>query len=122
MDKHILKEMTDMISYRGPDDEGFALISASKTLFAKGKDSCVTAVTGQLKQVQLASTLNKVDTIAANLAWVTGQMTSNDNSIGLLLNNRKLYDNLDNATTTIDSILVDVKKNPRKYIPPIKIF
>lgn len=82
----------------------------------------LTAVTGQLKQVQLASTLNKVDTIAANLAWVTGQMTSNDNSIGLLLNNRKLYDNLDNATTTIDSILVDVKKNPRKYIPPIKIF
>ena len=42
VDKHILKEMTDMISYRGPDDEGFALISASKTLFAKGKDSCVT--------------------------------------------------------------------------------
>lgn len=82
----------------------------------------LTAVTAQLKQVQLAATMNKVDTIATNLAWVTGQMTRNDNSLGLMLNSRKLYDNLDNATTTIDSILVDVKKNPKRYIPPIKIF
>ena len=42
VDKHILKEMTDMISYRGPNDEGFALISATRTLFAKGRDSCET--------------------------------------------------------------------------------
>ncbi len=42
VDKHILKEMTDVISYRGPDDEGFALFSEAEVLFAKGKDSCET--------------------------------------------------------------------------------
>lgn len=84
--------------------------------------SDLTVLTGQLKEIQLAATMARVDSIASNLSWVTGRMTRTDNSVGLLLNDRKIYDNLDNATTTIDSILIDVKKNPRRYIPPIKIF
>lgn len=84
--------------------------------------SDLTVLTGQLKEMQLAVTMARVDSIAANLSWVTGRLTRPDNSVGLLLNDRKIYDNLDNATTTIDSILIDVKKNPRRYIPPIKIF
>lgn len=82
----------------------------------------LTVLSGQLKEMQLATTMARVDSIASNLSWVTGQLTRPDNSVGLLLNDRKIYDNLDNATTTIDSILIDVKKNPRRYIPPIKIF
>ena len=84
--------------------------------------SDLTVLTGQLKEMQLAVTMARVDSIATNLSWVTGRLTRPDNSVGLLLNDRKIYDNLDNATTTIDSILIDVKKNPRRYIPPIKIF
>ncbi len=80
------------------------------------------SVSAQLKQMEIATTMSRVDSIARNMAWVTGQLTRPDNSVGLLLNDRKIYDNLDNATTTIDSILIDVKKNPRRYIPPIKIF
>ena len=84
--------------------------------------SDLTVLTGQLKEMQLAVTMARVDSIATNLSWVTGRLTRPDNSVGLLLNDRKIYDNLDNATTTIDSILIDVKKNPRRYIPPINIF
>ncbi|MCM1022354.1 MAG: MlaD family protein [Muribaculum sp.] len=82
----------------------------------------LTVLTSQFKQINIATTMLRVDSIASNLNWATGQLTTPNNSVGLLLNDRKIYDNLDNATTTIDSILIDVKKNPRRYIPPIKIF
>ena len=84
--------------------------------------SDLTVLTGQLKEMQLAVTMARVVSFAKNVSWVTGRLTRPENSVGLLLNDRKIYDNLDNATTTIDSILIDVKKNPRRYIPPIKIF
>lgn len=35
----ILAEMTDIIDYRGPDDEGYALFSKDGVVFAKGRDS-----------------------------------------------------------------------------------
>ncbi|MCM1185648.1 MAG: asparagine synthase (glutamine-hydrolyzing) [Lachnoclostridium sp.] len=43
VDKQILEEMTDIIAYRGPDDEGFALLTQNEVVFAKGKDSVETA-------------------------------------------------------------------------------
>lgn len=39
VDKHILETMTDMISYRGPDDAGFAFLTSDTVTFARGKDT-----------------------------------------------------------------------------------
>lgn len=39
VNKNILQNMTDMIAYRGPDDEGFAFFSEKDVKFAKGKDT-----------------------------------------------------------------------------------
>ena len=79
-------------------------------------------VSGELREAPIASTLRNVNDISANLSTVTARLTTPDNTIGKLLNDTKIYDNLESATTTIDSILIDVKNQPRRYILPIKIF
>ena len=79
-------------------------------------------VTAELRQAPIASTLQNLDTMTSNLADVTGRLTTPDNTVGKLLNDTRIYDNIEAATATIDSILIDVKKQPRRYIPPIKIF
>ena len=37
------------------------------------------------------------------------------------MNDRELYDNINSAVSSLDSLLIDVKKNPKRYIS-IKTF
>ena len=79
-------------------------------------------VSQELKQLPLKETMDNVNSITANVNEVTGQMTRTDNTLGLLLNDRGLYDRIDGISVNIDSILIDFKKNPKRYIPPVKVF
>lgn len=76
----------------------------------------------ELKQLPLRSTMDNVDRTMANIGAVTDKLNSTDNSVGLLLNDRSLYDHINGTAMGLDSIVWDLKKNPRRYIPPIKIF
>ena len=44
------------------------------------------------------------------------RLVSEDNSLGLLLNSRYLYDNLNNTVGSADSLLRDMKDRPGRYI------
>ncbi len=70
----------------------------------------------------IESTLQNVHDITADMKVLAGKLNSTDNSLGLLLNDRGLYDHLNGAAGGLDSLLFDVKKNPKRYIPPIKVF
>lgn len=76
----------------------------------------LTAVSGQLKEVPIETTLNNVHQAAQSLKTLMEKLNSNESSIGLLLNDKSLYDNLNNASASLDSLLRDVKKNPKRYI------
>ncbi len=84
--------------------------------------SDLAALTADLKELPLQSTMNNVESITSNLNVATTQLTRTDNSLGLLLNDRGLYDHLNGSVQALDTILWDIKKNPRRYIPNIKIF
>jgi phospholipid/cholesterol/gamma-HCH transport system substrate-binding protein len=43
-------------------------------------------------------------------------MTSTDNSLGLLLNDRGIYDGLNRTINSADSLLIDMKARPGRYI------
>lgn len=75
-----------------------------------------------LKNMPLDSTLSHLNNITANLDEATEQLNSTNSSLGLLLNDPGLYNNINNSAAHIDSILIDLKKQPKRYIPSIKIF
>lgn len=75
-----------------------------------------------LKQMPLDSTLTHLNNITANLDEATEKLNSSNSSLGLLLNDPGLYNNINNSAAHIDSILIDLKKQPKRYIPSIKIF
>ena len=66
--------------------------------------------------------LRNINNITANLDRATQQLNSTNSSLGLLLNDPELYNNLNNCAAHVDSILIDLKKKPKHYIPSIKIF
>lgn len=76
----------------------------------------LTAVSAQLKEMPLDATMNNLYETSASLKTLIAKIDSKDSSLGLLLNDTKLYNNLTGASASLDSLLIDVKKNPKRYI------
>lgn len=76
----------------------------------------LSAFTGQLKDAPLDKTLSELQQTVANLNGVVSKMNSKDGSIGLLLSDPKLYNNLTNAMSALDQLMSDLKAHPSRYI------
>lgn len=75
-----------------------------------------------LQNAPIDSTLQHINQISANLQLATAQLNSTNSTLGLLLHDPSLYDNLNGAAALVDSLLIDIRCNPKRYIPPIKVF
>ncbi len=73
-------------------------------------------VSNEISAVQWDSTLQNVESIVANLERVTNQVKSTDNSLGALLNDKELYQNLDSTVQSANALLIDLKENPKRYV------
>jgi len=73
-------------------------------------------VSTNLTKLDFANTLNKVNRTLDNIQQMTERLNSKDNSLGLLLNDRALYDNLNVTTQNASNLLLDLKEHPKRYI------
>lgn len=78
-------------------------------------DNMVT-ITDNLKTIDYAAAMNKVDATLANVKRLTDQLNSRDNTIGLLLNDPTLYNNLSATTANAASLLQDLQTHPKRYV------
>lgn len=69
-----------------------------------------------LRDMPLDSTMAQINATIANLNALSRQLNNPNSSLGMLLNDRQLYQNATEAVAALDSLLVDVKKNPKRYI------
>lgn len=82
----------------------------------KGITANFESVSGQLKDLDLAGTMRTVDATLANLKLTTDKLNSADNSLGLLLNDRQLYDNLNGTMENASLLLLDLREHPKRYV------
>lgn len=73
-------------------------------------------VSTNLSRIDFSSTMNKMDATLSNLKLITDKVNSGDGTVGLLLNDRSLYDNLNSTAGSANNLLVDLKANPRRYV------
>lgn len=78
-------------------------------------------ITGNLKELPLDTTLNRINATLANVQRLTATLNNENSSLGMLLNDKKLYQNATSTVASLDSLLQDVKKHPKKYVT-IKVF
>lgn len=78
-------------------------------------------VSGQFKQMDLSSTYKSIDATVKNIEGLSNKMNSKDGSLGLLLNDRQLYDSINTTISNASLLLKDVRENPSRYIN-IKVF
>ncbi len=82
----------------------------------KGLTTDLKQISGGLKKIDFEATFNSINHTIANLNLATDKMNSSEGTIGLLLNNKDLYINLSNTASSADKLLIDLQKNPKRYV------
>lgn len=73
-------------------------------------------ISENLKGIDYASTFQKVDSTLQSVHMLTTKLNSKDNSIGLLLNDDALYQNLNATSANAASLLKDLQEHPKRYV------
>lgn len=73
-------------------------------------------LSAQLKALPLQSTMDNVNATTANLSTFSAQLNDKNSTLGMLMNDPQLYNQLNRVTADIDSLIVDIKRNPKRYI------
>lgn len=76
----------------------------------------LTVVTGMIKEMPVDSVMNNLVTLSANLKNLSTEINNPNTTLGALTNDKELYNNLNNAAASLDSLLIDLKRNPKRYI------
>ena len=86
-----------------------------------GATGNITDFSTSLKQMPLDSTINALNATLANLQALSAQLNDKNSSLGKVISDRELYDNANHAIASLDSLLIDIKANPKRYIN-VKVF
>lgn len=88
------------------------------TLMAKanGVLDNTTTFTNNLAALDLASTKQQIDQTLNNVNEITTKLNSKDGTVGLLLNDPGLYNRLNSTVTHADSLMIDLKQHPKRYV------
>jgi len=69
-----------------------------------------------LAKAQIASTVNNANNMLAETAAIMARINRGEGSMGMLVHNDSLYNNLNSSAENLDKLLIDMKANPKRYI------
>lgn len=76
----------------------------------------INTITHNLKGIDYAATMSRIDSTLYNVQLLTNKLNSKDNTVGLLFNDPTLYNNLSTTTANAASLLEDLKSHPKRYV------
>lgn len=83
------------------------------------------AISSKLKKTveskEIEAALKRFDVITARLDTLTAYMNSDTTTIGKLMHDQGLYDSTKETLDSLQALISDIKKNPKRYIT-VKIF
>ncbi len=93
------------------------LTSMLKTVTVENKDqfySIVDSLSSNLSEMK--TLISKVGKLTDSVSSISDKIDSGDNSISNLINDKEMYDSMFESVNSLDSLVKDIKKNPKKYL------
>ncbi|RYE27392.1 MAG: MCE family protein [Sphingobacteriaceae bacterium] len=73
-------------------------------------------LSNQVAKTNIQETLTNANKAMTDLQAAINKINNGTGSIGLLLNDDKLYNNLNSSAANLDKLMIDLKANPKRYV------
>nr|WP_233164780.1 MlaD family protein [Pedobacter sp. ASV28] len=73
-------------------------------------------VTNKVAALNFEQTITNANKAVADLQGMVTDLKNGKGTLGALLNDRQMYDNLTNASKNLDALMIDLKANPKRYV------
>ena len=74
------------------------------------------SITRQLSNAPIQSTFNELHKTVAQLQGVMDKINNNQGSLGMIINNKDVYNNLNATLKSLDQLAADLKVHPSRYV------
>lgn len=75
----------------------------------------------KLKRLPLEQSIDNINELTSNLTDFSRQLKNQKSTLGMLTNDSELYNRINRICNDMDSLVVDIKRNPKRYVK-ISIF
>lgn len=100
--------MSNLESITGNFKNNNAKITNIMTNFEKVSD--------EVAKANFAQTINEANKAVADLQVIVNKINTGQGTLGQLINDQKMYNNLNNAAANLDKLMIDLKANPKRYV------
>jgi phospholipid/cholesterol/gamma-HCH transport system substrate-binding protein len=76
----------------------------------------INTITDQVAAANFKQTIDNANKAVADLQGIVSKVNDGKGTLGLLVNDTKMYDNLNNASKNLDNLIIDLKENPKRYV------
>ena len=76
----------------------------------------IKSITDSLNSDDIKSITINLNSLVNNLNSITTSLKNSEGTAGKLINDKSIYDNLENATNQLNGLIEDIKLNPSRYI------
>lgn len=73
-------------------------------------------ITDSLAKSNVKGTVDRVNQVLAETTIIMERINNGEGTVGMLLNDKQLYENIVLATADLDFLLMDLKQNPGRYL------
>ncbi len=72
--------------------------------------------TDQLASAPIQETINELKSASAQLDILLQKINSSQGTLGMMVNDKQLYDNLTNSLNTLNALMADINAHPSRYV------
>jgi phospholipid/cholesterol/gamma-HCH transport system substrate-binding protein len=70
----------------------------------------------EVAKANFAQTIVEANKAVADLQTIVNKVNTGQGTLGQLINDEKMYNNLNNASANLDKLMIDLKANPKRYV------
>jgi phospholipid/cholesterol/gamma-HCH transport system substrate-binding protein len=73
-------------------------------------------ISDSIEKADIKTTIINANKTLAEFSEISKKINSGEGTVGMLINNDSLYHNLNNLAADLDSLIIDLNENPKRYV------
>lgn len=110
------RQLNSLIASLPPITRDIKTVTGNFVSTSEQVDSLVRNLDSKISQMPVEELAASLQETLDNLKALSAQLKDPNSTLGLLMNDPKLYNNLNHSIQSLDSLFIDIKKNPKRYI------